>query len=249
MQNPVDRTEDEWREIADGFMARTGFPTCLGPIDGKHIRIKKPKNSGSQFWNYKLFHSVILKACVDSNYEFIFAECGGSGRTHDSAALAATQFHEDLTANRLRLPPPELVGDFPEPLPYVFLGDEAYGLTPNFIQPFPQRVINRAREKFNKKQCGTRRYVECAFGMLRSKFGLLGTEIEGFDLDLINLMVLSMCILHNILRRGKRQHVPRRNRNMDENMMVDGEDYELSGEEGRNRFVRFYNDRRAQGIP
>jgi len=40
----------------------------LGALDGKHIRVQKPWNSGSFFYNYKQFFSVVLMAVVDADY-------------------------------------------------------------------------------------------------------------------------------------------------------------------------------------
>jgi hypothetical protein len=42
-----DFTQERWKEIAGGFKNYAHFPNCLGAIDGKHVRIKKPKKSGS----------------------------------------------------------------------------------------------------------------------------------------------------------------------------------------------------------
>ncbi|KAG1935444.1 protein ALP1-like [Pimephales promelas] len=39
-------TEAEWREVAMGFENKWQFPNCLGAIDGKHIYIQPPANSG-----------------------------------------------------------------------------------------------------------------------------------------------------------------------------------------------------------
>ncbi|CAH2011536.1 unnamed protein product [Acanthoscelides obtectus] len=46
---------DEWEQIASGFNKKANFPHCLGAVDGKHIRLKKPLNSGSLYINYKDF--------------------------------------------------------------------------------------------------------------------------------------------------------------------------------------------------
>lgn len=101
------------------------------------MEIVKPRGAGSQYHNYMGYDSIVLQAAADSKYQFIFAECGGGGRSHDAATLAATEFFKDLTEGRLNIPPPEPVGDYPHALPYCFIGDEAYGLRADFVQPYP----------------------------------------------------------------------------------------------------------------
>lgn len=36
-------TEDDWREIAEGFNQRWNFPNCFGAIDSKHVVITPPQ--------------------------------------------------------------------------------------------------------------------------------------------------------------------------------------------------------------
>lgn len=48
-------TEHKWKNIAEGFKNRANFPYCLGTIDGKHVRLKKPRNTGSSYYNYKKY--------------------------------------------------------------------------------------------------------------------------------------------------------------------------------------------------
>nr|CAI5848106.1 unnamed protein product [Callosobruchus analis] len=48
-------TEEDFKSIAKGFENKGKFPHCIGCIDGKHIRLKRPKNSGSMYFNYKFF--------------------------------------------------------------------------------------------------------------------------------------------------------------------------------------------------
>ncbi|CAH1993153.1 unnamed protein product [Acanthoscelides obtectus] len=40
------------------FSARWNFPNCAGALDGKHIILRSPFHSGSEFYNYK-GHSVL----------------------------------------------------------------------------------------------------------------------------------------------------------------------------------------------
>lgn len=39
-------TKENWLKIAKDFQLRANFPNCIGAVDGKHVRIIKPYNSG-----------------------------------------------------------------------------------------------------------------------------------------------------------------------------------------------------------
>jgi hypothetical protein len=61
------RDENDWIRTANEFYKRTNFLNCIGAVDGKHIRMKKPNDSGSQFVNYKNFFSTVLMAVADAD--------------------------------------------------------------------------------------------------------------------------------------------------------------------------------------
>jgi hypothetical protein len=66
----LEPNEETLKQTADGYHRRWHFPHCYGSIDGKHIRIISPGNSGKLHFNYKDFHSIVMLALVDHNYKF-----------------------------------------------------------------------------------------------------------------------------------------------------------------------------------
>jgi hypothetical protein len=86
---------EKWLEIVNGFERHAHFPNCIGAIDGKHIKIIKPVDSGSLFYNYKNYFSTLLLAVCDSNNYFTYVDTGSCGRCSDSAVLKTPFFTKD----------------------------------------------------------------------------------------------------------------------------------------------------------
>ena len=100
-------TPEGWRPIAERFLNKWNFPHACGAIDGKHIACKCPAKSGSLYYNYKGFYSIVLLALVDSDYKFIWADIGSEGSASDAEIYNNSQLKQLTEDGALGLPPPD----------------------------------------------------------------------------------------------------------------------------------------------
>ncbi|CAH1973131.1 unnamed protein product [Acanthoscelides obtectus] len=143
----VPQTENDWIAIAKGFEKRWNFPHCLGSLDGKHIDIIPPANSGSFFFNYKHRHSLVLLAIADANYKFILFDFGTNGRVSDGGVLQNTEFFRRLQAKLLNIPGEKEVANESRKLPFVFVADDAFPLRPDMLKPYRQSDLTCIEKK------------------------------------------------------------------------------------------------------
>jgi len=59
-------TEQKWKTVEEDFRKRANFPKCTGAKDGKHVGVIVPADSGSLFYNFKNYFSVVLLVVCDS---------------------------------------------------------------------------------------------------------------------------------------------------------------------------------------
>lgn len=191
-------TEEMFREIAMEFYEKWNFPNCLGAIDGKHIRLKCPPHSGSMFYNYKQFYSIVLQAVADARYRFITIEVGGYGKQSDGGTFRASSLFQHLQSCTLNIPLQGVLPSTAVEVPYVFIGDEAYPLLKNLLKPYSRQQLDANKEYFNMRLSRARRVVECAFGIINAKFRILWKPIETSP-SFADKIVKTICLLHNII--------------------------------------------------
>lgn len=176
----------------------------MGAVDGKHILLQAPFNSGSEYYIYKSFPSIVLLALVDANFNFIYADIGCQGRISDGGVFKQSKLYKKLTNMELNLPDNATLPGRENKIPFVFIGDEAFALSPNFMGPFsgtfhkgsPQRI-------FNYRLSRARRVVENVFGIMSAVFRLLRKPLL-IEPEKAKYIVMTAVYLHNFLRRNNR---------------------------------------------
>lgn len=193
-------TEFQWREVAKTF-EKWNFPNCVGAMDGKHIHLQAPINSGTEFYNYKGYCSIVLFAVVDGSYNFTYANVGCQGRISDAGIFHDTMFKECLENNTMSLPPPCTLPGTTTVTPFVFLGDDAFPLSPNIMKPYPGLHQKGSKERiFNYRLSRGRRISENVFGIISTVFRILRKPML-LEPKVATTIVLAIIHLHNFLRK------------------------------------------------
>ena len=154
--------ENTWNEIAKGFQIHANFPNCLGAVDGKHIRVVKPEQSGSLYMNYKHFFLIALLAIADTNYKFVYVDVGSFGKDSDSTIFRNSSLWKHMERNTLSIPTPTRLPESDIAIPYAFVGDEAFGLHRNLLRPYSGTHLPVYKRVFNYRLSRARRYIENA---------------------------------------------------------------------------------------
>lgn len=191
-------TSESFKEIARDFFQKWDFPNCIGALDGKHIRIKCPAHSGTMFYNYKQYFSIVLQGVTDANYKFIAIDVGAYGKQSDGGTFRHSALGKLMQENKLDIPHDEYLPNTDSKLPYVFIADEAYPLTKHLLKPYSRKTLDEEKEIFNKRLSRARKTVECSFGILFSMWRIIGKAIETKP-ETADLIVKAICILHNTL--------------------------------------------------
>ena len=191
---------EDWRKTEEKFRNRWNDPHAVGALDGKHIAMTKPKKSGSEYFNYKGYFSLVLLPLVDAEYKFLWVNVEASGSSSDAQIFNRSKLKRKIENGTLGLPPPEPMGPGGPDLHYFLLGYDASVLMPWLVKPYSRRQLTREERIANYRISRGRRVVKNAFGIL------VGT----FRPKLVRDIVLTCVVLHNMLRshQGERTGHP-----------------------------------------
>ena len=190
--------KEDWMKISEDFLNFWQFPHCVGAIDGKHVAIECPRKSGTQFYNYKGFFSLVLLAICDAKYCFTFVDIGQFGSGNDSGVLKSCQLDKAFEENTLNLPELEPIDGMDGNIPYFLLGDEIFPLNIWLQRPYPG-PLDEEKKIFNYRVSRARRTIENAFRILSARWRIFRSPIRA-DVKTAELIVQAAVCLHNFLQ-------------------------------------------------
>jgi len=197
------RDKNDWIRTASEFYERTNFPDCIGAVDGKHITIRKPNDSGPQFFNYKNFSSTVLVAVADADCCFISVEVAAYGSSSDSNVFKNSIFGKLLDSNKLNSPDPKVLPSDAEGLsmPFMLVSDEAFALSEHVLRPHPNKKLTLLKRIYKHRLSRARRIVECTFAILANKWRIFHRPID-VKPDFCDNIVKACCVLHNYVSKN-----------------------------------------------
>ena len=173
------------------------FSGIIGALDGIAIRIRSPKLSEvadpGNYYCRKGFFALNVQAICDRSKRFLWCYTSNKGSTHDSAAFTNSRLHSLLTEKSGWL---QEVG-------YYIIGDSAYNLTPFLLVPYGTDEVHQdgsgACDTFNFFLSSSRIFIECSFGELVFRWGILWRTLA-FDLVKCQRIVQVCMLLHNHIK-------------------------------------------------
>ncbi|XP_033242131.1 putative nuclease HARBI1 [Drosophila miranda] len=166
------------------FYRNFKLPRIGACVDGTHIRILKPVQNHSVFYNRKGFYSMNAMVVCNYNMEIIAIDATHPGSCHDSFIWNHSPAREYLSTT---------INGF-------VLADSGYALESFVLTPYRSAEIATYQHRFNIKHTGARNIIERTIGVLKSRFRCLQRTLNYppiFCCQIINVC----CALHNICRR------------------------------------------------
>lgn len=89
--------KDDKLKVKAGFEKLSGFPYCLGAVDGSHIRLTAcPQSQRFEYGCYKGFTSFVLFRVCDADRRYLYADVGWPGVLEDATIYERSVLRERI---------------------------------------------------------------------------------------------------------------------------------------------------------
>lgn len=84
----------------------------------------------------------------DASYNFLFIDVGAYGKSSDVTVFKDSVLFKRLANETLNIPPAiESYSGFETLIPFVFVADEAFGLTQQIMRPYAGKFLSEKKKK------------------------------------------------------------------------------------------------------
>ena len=180
------------------FSSKTGgiINGCIGAVDGWLVKIRSPSmnevvNPG-KYYSRKNVYGINVQVIVDKKKKILWRHIGEVGSSHDSQVFHDSRLGKCLQIEREYLAQEGL----------YLVGDSAYALRNYLLCPFDCALPHTPQDTFNYFLSSARIFVECCFGEVDRRWGILWGPIEG-NLKGKTLIVDACLRLHNYILEQK----------------------------------------------
>ena len=176
------------------FAELSDLPNVVGAIDCTHIQIKAPTESAVDYFSRYHQYDFIVEGVVDGRKFFLDFAAGFPGSLHDARVLRSSTLYRRAEANEVLRNAKAQIGPH-EIRPYL-VGDSTYPLGPWLQKPFPEATRDRDEIAFNKELTAARVSIECAFGILKSRWRISGKRYDS-SVEFAVKTAVACAVLHN----------------------------------------------------
>ena len=159
---------EKFAEKSNGVMSG-----IIGALDGWLVRIKCPAlweaTNAGKYYCRKGFNAINVQVIVDRDKKVLWRHIGARGSSHDSPT-----FHKSRLGQLLQRWAKEL-----NRKGLYIIGDSAYALRSYLMTPYDNVKPNTKEDHYNYFHSSSRIYVECAFGEIDRRWGILWKPLEG----------------------------------------------------------------------
>ena len=149
-------------------------------------------------------------AVVNANYEFTLVDIGDYGRLSDASVFSSCDLGYCIKNNLFQVPPPRYLRGSNKQYPYVFVGDDAFPLRSNLINPYSRNLLGMKERIANYRISRARRIVENAFGIATSRFRVFRRPITA-NIESAGHITKAVVALQNYLMRARTSGITRSN--------------------------------------
>ena len=147
-----------------------------------------------------------MLAVCNARYEFLLVDIGGSGRQSDGSVYNNSHLGRAIENNLLDIPKPEKLNpDSSKLYPFVFVADDAFGLKPHMMKPYPNQNIRIEQRILNCRLSRARRVIESTFGIATSRFRVFHRPLIA-KTEKVKSITKAVVALHNYVMKKRTQN-------------------------------------------